>query len=422
MPGRTPRFLLLIVGAFALSAIAWLRCAPPYAIEIAPAYAMGEVSPAILAVQAGGDPIAARGETMAHEVPGYDEIVLQEHLGRAFVTAMDGRIWRLDLASGRAEPFVDPPLMAAGARAVPGRDDLVWFCASRLHGATYPASEQVGLYELEISTRTVRPLLLRVPTPPPRQPPRAGRLGTLYAPDERPRLGAAALDEANSRPIAFCNDLDVSRDGQRIYWSEPFDGPGASMGGGAFYEGIGLGRNGRLWLHDLARGEVSLVAQGYTFLDGVLLEHAGEGDETSLLVTETPKFRVLRFELGSDRDEEVWHGLPGMPDGLDRDADGRVWIGLLKERSPAVTWIHANPWLKSLLLRVPRAWLPEPHRTGVLALSPDARTPLYFAMHDGSRAAEISVAVPGRERVFLPSFSPHTPGVHSLPSPFAPPP
>jgi sugar lactone lactonase YvrE len=161
------------------------------------------------------------------------------------------------------------------------------------------------------------------------------------------------------------------------------------------------------------------VAQGYTFLDGVLLEHAGQGDETSLLVTETPKFRVLRFHLDSDRDEEVWAGLPGMPDGLDRDAEGRVWIGLLRERSPAVTWIHAHPWIKPLLLRVPRAWLPGPRATGILALTPDASAPLYFALHDGSRAAEISVAVPGRKRVWLPSFSSHTPGVHSLPSPWA---
>jgi len=156
----------------------------------------------------------------------------------------------------------------------------------------------------------------------------------LFAPERMPTTAIDDHDPATSRDIAFCNDLDVSRDGRRIYFSEPFAWPGASMGGGAFREAIALGRNGRLWLVDLERGTVSLVAQDYTFIDGVLLEYGPKpgAREQSVLVSETVKFRILRLDLDGTRDEVLWDSLPGLPDGLDRDAQGRVWVGLVKTR------------------------------------------------------------------------------------------
>jgi hypothetical protein len=344
---------------------------------------------------------------------------LQEDRGRAFVTVQDGWIWKLDLNTGEAERFVDAPLMAAGAVQIPGEPDAIAFCASHLHGESYPEGERVGIYRLNLETKEITPILLRVPLPPPAGTPRAGNEGIVFTADTENRLAIDAMDDTNSRPIAFANDLAVSSDGKRFYFSEPFAYEGASMGGGTFGEAISLGNNGLLWAVDTEAQTAALVAQGYHFVDGVLLEEI-DGVEQSVIFTETPKFRITRAYLRGERageDEVVWDSLPGMPDGMDRDAAGNIWIGLLKKRSGLITWVHANPWIKPLMLRIPPEALPVSLDTAVLALSPDGATPLWYAEHDGSKVPDIAVAIPGKRHVYLANFTRETPGVHRIPNP-----
>ena len=49
----------------------------------------------------------------------------------------------------------------------------------------------------------------------------------------------------------------------------------------------------------------------------------------------------------------VLDGITGMHDGIDRDADGRIWLALFTERGRLLTWMHAHAWAKSLVLRLP---------------------------------------------------------------------
>ena len=383
----------------------WFGSAPASYLEIGPPVDLGGVAESILAVEA---PPQALGRALEHidsDVPGHDDLLLREEEGVAFVSGMDGWIWRVPLDGG-GERFADVPLLPSGLRAAPDDHDVLYFCASRLHGEEHPADERVGLYRLTISSRQITPVVTEVAMTPaiPEEKHK------VFADTDRaaPTVIQASVDTTNSRPLAFCNDLDVSADGKRIYFTEPIAYEGASMGGGAVGEAITLGENGRLWRHDLDRGETRLVADGFHFIDGILVDpHPGDAREASVLVTQTPGFAITRFFFVGPRAgtaEPVWTGLPGMPDGMDRDAQGRIWIGLYRKRSNFLTWAHNNPWIKPLMLRLPLELLPVPKETGLLALSPDGSTPLYYAIHEGPLLGGAAVGVPGTKHLYIPNF------------------
>ena len=178
-----------------------------------------------------------------------------------------------------------------------------------------------------------------------------------------------------------------------------------AQGGGAIGEAITLAGNGRLWRHDLDTGRTRLIAQGFNFIDGILTEPSAESPrEQSVLVSQTSSFGITRFFLGGARagqHEYVWRALPGMPDGLDRDSEGRIWSGVIKCRSGSTTWIHANPWIKPLLLRLPHSMVPVSTCTGIMVLSADAATPLYFATLEDPEVTAIASAIEHGGYVYL---------------------
>ena len=329
---RVGRTTVLVV--IALFAAWWFASAPPNYLEIGPAVDLGGIAESILAVEAPPEALGLALERVDSDVPGHDDLLLREQDGVAFVSGMDGWIWRVPLAGG-GEPFADVPLMPSGLRAAPDDDDVLYFCASRLHGEEHPEDERVGLYRLTISTRQVTPVVTDVAMTP--AIPKRHRKVFAATDAGAPAVVHTAIDGTNSRPLAFCNDLDVSADGKRIYFTEPIAYAGASMGGGAVAEAITLGENGRLWRHDLENGETRLMAEGFHFIDGILIDpHPVDAREESVLVTQTPGFAITRFFFTGSRAgtaEAIWTGLPGMPDGMDRDAQGRIWIGLYRKRS-----------------------------------------------------------------------------------------
>jgi sugar lactone lactonase YvrE len=332
-------------------------------------------------------------------VPSFDDAVLIENGTAALVTATDGRIWRVDLASHAAAPFADPPLMAYGIDQAAGDSSHVYFCASRSYSAAAPG-ERVGLYRLALDTREFTPVVLDVPaTDLLDERPVVYADADPRAPEIRPGSGVA------TRPLIVCDNLDVSEDGRRIYFTEPFDYTDASVDD-ALDEAIALSPNGRLWRHDLDTGATRLVAEGYHFINGVLHDlHPGAPREDSVLVTQTSLFRLTRFYVAgpkAGRAEVVLDGLTGMDDGIDRDEDGRIWLSMFTNRNALLTWVHEHAWVKPLFMRLPtRLLMGLPQRTGVVVVSPDGRTPLYAAMYRGTALASIASSIPTPGGIYL---------------------
>lgn len=416
------KWLVSLVAIAGLVAVGWNATTPPSYHEPAEARLIGAVPHALRQADR-GDVLASGMVSLAREVPGHDEILPLPGTDAVLVSGRDEWIWKVDATQNTAEKFALSPVSPTGARMVPGHPDQAYYCMARLDHNRYEHSP--GLYVLDLNSRQFREVVTRVPVTGHlrddglEQPNAAVPDRVMVHPDPLKEATIAQLQGDGSRPLQFCNDLDVSKDGRYVYITEPFSHPKASSGLGAMPEGITLARNGRVWRYDTQTRSIGLVVENIVFADGILVEHDAHGAITGLLITETVNFRIGRANLaGPQRGsyDVLWDDLPGLPDGLDRDEAGRVWVALIKDRTPLMTWMHAHPWIKPALLRIPAQRLPPAKATGIIALSPDASRVLAYSRHATSKILDISVVVPDGDRLWLPSFSKHNTGIHYVPS------
>ncbi|EPG75181.1 SMP-30/Gluconolaconase/LRE-like region [Leptospira fainei serovar Hurstbridge str. BUT 6] len=383
----------------------------PEKIKIGEAYRLGEVPSGILEVEAKQDSFLNGLKVAMTDLPGHDDLIFDAEKKQGFASGMDGWIWKLDLVTGKASQWLRPPVNPAGLQYSDSKKEKILVCASRLGGESYDEKNRVGLYEVEISTKKLKPLVLDLPKTEKEE------FEKVYTLSERRAILLKDLTPANSRSFSLCNDLAVSPDGNRIYITEPFEREEASMGSGAVPEAIGLYPHGKLWIYDRKKESISLVLNGFTFVDGILLEENPAGMEESVIFTETSKFRILRAFISGKKggtSEVLFENLPGLADGLERDDKGRIWAGIIKRRSGLINFVHGNPWMKSALLSLPQWILPISKKTGFLVLDSRAKRALYYSLHDGSKIRDISVAVPFGERVYFPSFDLQSRGLYSL--------
>ena len=397
----------ILLGLIILIAIWWIAAAPPADWQIGSAHNFEQTPKAIQDVTTEDDFLKENIAKLPSEMKGYDDVAFQDNTAFAYLSGMDGWIWQLNRETGKSTPWVDMPLIPAGMRFSPVNSKELYACTARLGGKKANPNEKVGLYKVNVETKKVEPVLLKLPkteTTP---------VHTTFHPSKRPTFKLSELNDKNSRDFCLCNDMAISEDGQRIYISEPVFSQRAAMGPGATIEAIGLAPIGKMWQLDLANNTVSLIVDNYTFVDGMLLE-TKDSIENAVFFTETIKFSMLKTYLSGDKagtTEIVWENLPGMLDGLERDKDGNIWTGIIKERSSTVNWVHANPWIKPFLVRVPQSLLPVSKKTGIMAFSPDGKIPLFYSLHDGSELYDISVACPVGNELFYPVFSEELSGV-----------
>jgi len=136
---------------------------------------------------------------------------------------------------------------------------------------------------------------------------------------------------------------------------------------------------GRVLAHDPATGKTRIVAHGLSFANGLALSSDGH----TLLVNETGRYRIWKIDgratnldvaSGAVQAAVLLDNLPGYPDNLMRGRDGRIWVGFAMPRNPAADGLAQKPFLRKVLLRVPRSLWPLPKAYGhVFAIDEDGR-------------------------------------------------
>jgi sugar lactone lactonase YvrE len=188
-------------------------------------------------------------------------------------------------------------------------------------------------------------------------------------------------NEYAGQPLRFPDAVVVARSG-KIYFTDASTRFGPAQWGGtkeaATLDVMEQSCTGRVLEYDPVSKALRLVASGLSFANGIALS----GDEGSLFVNESGKYRVWKIAVAADRLDVampspqarvLFDNLPGYPDNLMRGTDGKIWLGFGGQRND-LDALAARPFLRRVVLRIPRALWSSPKPYGhVMAFTEDGK-------------------------------------------------
>ncbi len=196
--------------------------------------------------------------------------------------------------------------------------------------------------------------------------------------------------EAGGTPFRFTDDVDIGPDG-RIYFTDAssrFRHPDYRL------DLLEMRPHGRLLRYSPNTGKAEVLLANLHFANGVAVAPNG----AYVLVNETWKSRPLRYWITGPKagQAEVFaDNLPGFPDNLAVDRQGRYWVAFPSLRNAQVDALHRTPWLKDLVAKLPDSLKPKPRQYG-LVVAFDRKGEVITSLHDtkGSHLQEITSVTP----------------------------
>ena len=182
--------------------------------------------------------------------------------------------------------------------------------------------------------------------------------------------------EAKSESFRLTDDVDIAPDG-RIYFTDAssrFYIPDFAL------DMMEMRPHGRLLRYTPSTGKTEVLLDDMYFPNGVAVSTDGK----YVLINETSKYRIIRYWItGPDAGiaEVFADNLPGFPDNLAVDDQGRYWVAFPTLRNSQLDSLHKRPWLKDLIAKLPDSFLPVPQRYG-LVLVMNGKAEVLASLHD----------------------------------------
>jgi sugar lactone lactonase YvrE len=186
-------------------------------------------------------------------------------------------------------------------------------------------------------------------------------------------------------PIRYADAVAVARDG-KMYFTDASRRFAPRDWGGTFNASvldiIEHSATGRVLVYDPATRETRVMVDNLSFANGLALS----GDDLSLFVAETGKYRVWKIDTGArglsaasdpakrPQARVLLDNLPGYPDNLMRGLNGKIWLGFAKPRGAVIDKLGDKPFLRKVIMRLPKSLWPVPPAYGhVIAFTEDGR-------------------------------------------------
>ncbi len=172
----------------------------------------------------------------------------------------------------------------------------------------------------------------------------------------------AGKDE-NEKPFLIPNGLDIASDGNIYFSNTSHDAPYDIKYGRKLI--MELRPNGGLYQYSPKTKKVTTLIDGTYFGNGVVLSK----NEDFILMTETTKYRIIRYWLKGEKmgETEIFmDNLPGFPNGISIREDGSFWLGFSTRRNDALDKIHPKKGMKKLIYGLPEFMQPKQNEYGMV--------------------------------------------------------
>jgi sugar lactone lactonase YvrE len=180
--------------------------------------------------------------------------------------------------------------------------------------------------------------------------------------DARGNMGVLT-DSADGIPFKFTDDLDIAQDGTIYFTDASYKFTQKEY----LYDLLESKPHGRLLMYDPVSQTTTTLIKDMYFANGVALS----SDESFLLVNETYRYRIIRYYLSGDK-KGTWDvyvdNLPGFPDNITSNRNGKFYVALYTVRNPALDFLHKNPSLNKLVAKLPKFLWPRPKSYGFIAV------------------------------------------------------
>ena len=206
------------------------------------------------------------------------------------------------------------------------------------------------------------------------------------------------VDTYENQPLRFVDHLVVAKSGI-IYFS---DASRRFTIENYKHDFIEVSQTGRIFAYDPSLDTLTLLVDDVFFANGVALIN----DERYLLINETGKARVLRYDLQGGETEKTTvfiDSLPGLPDNLFLGTDGIIWVALISLRDPLLDDLADNTIFRTLLGGLPHDWLPTGTQYGFV-LGLDQGGNVVHNLQTAEGYTQITTAIQRGDKLYLGSL------------------
>ncbi|XP_043992769.1 adipocyte plasma membrane-associated protein [Gambusia affinis] len=193
---------------------------------------------------------------------------------------------------------------------------------------------------------------------------KVGPNGTLFVADAYlgvfevdPATGAATRlvaggQEVGGRKLSFINDVAVTQDGRKLYFT---DSSSRWQRRDYLHLIMEATADGRVLEYDTETRELTVVMENLRFPNGIQLLP----DQESVLVAETTMARIRRVHvagLNKGGMDTFVDNLPGFPDNIRPSSSGGYWVSMAAVRpNPGFSmldFLSQRPWVKKLIFKL----------------------------------------------------------------------
>ena len=167
----------------------------------------------------------------------------------------------------------------------------------------------------------------------------------------------------DGKPILMGTGLKLSSDG-KVYFAN-MSGQGQSSSKYFNKLILEMRPTGGLYAYDIKSGSTEVLSEGNYFANGLELSP----NEDYLLLTETSRYRILRYWLKGDQkgqSEVFMDNLPGFPNNILLRDNGHYWLGFTTKRSQSLDDIHPKEGMKKFVYSLPAFLQPKAEPFGMV--------------------------------------------------------